>query len=212
MTKHTISFSEGFQTYPEISGEPDFQSECEHYNEQRIEKGMPELTEEQQEKLADVYDFSFSFNLYRIDVSNAIEEFLLESVAPILKPFGLIVKGGSFYTPRAYNFECDSCDITFEVDLDTLQSRMPELKPHLEKYFNEVMQKSCSGYISLEPECIADIDFSDSRAYSAILWAILERTGEQELKSELEDMLYDNAYNFYIQALDWEAIEAVALS
>jgi hypothetical protein len=105
------------------------------------------------------------------------------------KKYGIELKGFEFWSPREYNFQGDSIDMSYNVVKDFRK----KLKPEIQEYIDTVRKKSCDGYMSLEPSGFEEVETNDF----AYLWAILKKADIlDDIRDELEDMV-ENSYETY---------------
>ncbi len=83
------------------------------------------------------------------------------------KKYGVEFGRFSFWSPNEYNFQTDSVDVELVYKKDCRK----ELKKEIVNYLENERKKTCSGYLSLEPEIFKEVEL-DNYCY---LHAIAEK-------------------------------------
>lgn len=135
-------------------------------------------------------------------------------IEPVLKKWGIRIGKFSYNRPREYNFRTDELDlqVKYELSDDKFEVMKEQLRPEIEKYIDDVRQKSYDGYMSLEPDSFDEVK-ADDYAY---LWAILQREDvfneirelfEEDIFDTLSDWLTFELYGSYIAGLQKGVVE-----
>lgn len=108
------------------------------------------------------------------------------NIRPIIEKkfddWGLKVESFQFWRPREYNFRGDSIDVT--ISHWGTRPVISYLEKEIKYYIDNVRQKSCSGYISFEPDNFLDVKIDDH----AVFWALCKHL---DLLGDLEDAVTD---------------------
>jgi len=129
-------------------------------------------------------------------------------IEPVFTKWGIKIGDFKYNSPREYNFRTDELDLEVKGYLteEKFKEMKEELRPEIEKYIDEVRQKSYDGYMSFEPDNFDEVK-ADDYAY---LWAILEKENliedirdifEDDIRETLSEWLTYELYGEYIAGL-----------
>lgn len=127
------------------------------------------------------------------DWKKDVADMLFSNLEPFnekLASYGVKFINAQFWSPKYYNFQSDSIDTEIEITKDMRN----ELKTEIEYYIENVMQKSCDGYMSMEPDTFEEVKLDDY----AYLYAVLKHADLLEDIADLfdDDFIYE-AENMY---------------
>ena len=147
----------------------------------------------------DFFDYEEYQQILTKEFVEKAAEYLRSELKSVFKVRGLQFLDVKLYTPREYNFESDSIDISFLHNISTIQSTKDEfkkeLKEEIEYYLKNIRKETRPGYISLEESKYEDITM-DSSCY---VWAVLKK---EELLSETSEGLKEILENIVENGID----------